>query len=187
MGRVSAPTAEVTVSGQASGLFGHRKLYKALRHNYHMVAKIVSGAYADGRTDIDLPRLLYTGTGKNYLRDTLRERREFAHKSEKYVHLTEGPVTAMSYAAQRASFYRDSPVVLVVDTHKLIEDLHYHGGYETRALNVGSFLPYEFTIDEDGKFGREEWLGIGRIEDTVIQSSEEDVRREVGKFLSSAC
>lgn len=151
-----------------------------------MVAKVVFGADTGERRGLDLPRVLYTGTGKNYLRDLLCERREFAQGSEKYVHLTEGRVTAMSYAAQRASFYDDSPLVLVVDTHKLMEDLHYSGEYKTRALNIGSFLPYEFSIDEDGKFSREDWLGMGRIEDMVIQSSEEELRREVAKFLSSA-
>lgn len=151
-----------------------------------MVAKVVFGADTGERRSFDLPRVLYTGTGKKYLRDLLCERREFAQGSEKYVHLTEGRVTAMSYATQRASFYDDSPLVLVVDTYKLTEDLHYSGEYKTRALNIGSFLPYEFSVGEDGKFSREDWLGMSQIEDMVIQSSEEELRREVAKFLSSA-
>ena len=54
--------------GQTSGLSGHRKLYKAQRQYYYMVVKklIENGAYRK-LTD-ELPRLLYTGTGGEYLR-----------------------------------------------------------------------------------------------------------------------
>jgi hypothetical protein len=149
-----------------------------------MMATIATGTDTNGRTGPDLPRVLYTGTGSRYLRDMLLERGEFVHGGEEQVYLTQGEVTAMSYAAQRAKFYGDSPVVLVVDTHKLTEGLNYDGEYRARMLNVGSFLPYEFTPNEDDKFGREEYLGLIQLNDMVTQSSEDEIRRQIEKFLS---
>ncbi len=128
--------------------------------------------------------MLYTGTGKRYLRETLQSREEFAHGGEKQVHLTEGPLTAMSYAAQRAAFYGDSPVLLVVDTHKLSTEIRWSGEYEARALNMGSFLPYDLSVDEDGKFGREAPLALDVVADQVIRSSAEEVSEEVARYLA---
>ena len=136
--------------------------------------------------DLDLPRILYTGTCRSYLRDKLCDQKEFVHEGEEPVHLSESSITALSYAAQRAKFYTDLPVVLVVDTYKLTEELRCRGEYETRALNIGSFLPYEFAFNEDGKFRREDYFNIRRIEDLVTHSSAEEIRVAIEGFLSGA-
>lgn len=149
---------------------------------------VIKRAYAEPEDEdmgLDHPRVLYTGTGKNYLREKLCNRKVFVHEEEKPVHLSESSITALSYAAQRAKFYGDLPLVLVVDRYKLTEELHCQGEYETMALNIGSFLPYEFTLDKNGKFAKEDYFRIRQVEELVTHSSAEEVFFEIQRFLKS--
>ena len=174
------------VPGQVSRQFGHRKLYKASSYYYCMVARFVCEV-TEGAEDFEPARVLYTGTGKKYLCDTLRTHGEFRQGKGQHVHLTEGRVTAMSYASQRARFYNDVPILLVVDTEKVTEEICYDGEYKARALNVGSFLPYDIRIDQEGKFGWDDWLGVGRIETILVESSENDIHEKITRYLSAVC
>jgi hypothetical protein len=143
-----------------------------------MVAKFICEVEDDIGGDFQPARVLYSGTCNGYLRSILAEYGEFRHILQKYVHLTDGLVTAMSYAKQRAEFYGDRPMVLIVDTDKLSGDLYYDGEYHTKGLNIGSFLVSKEPSEADGRFNHEDWQAIQRIADEVTQASKEEVQLE---------
>lgn len=132
-------------------------------------------------------RVLYTGTGKDYLWSVLSRFRKFKHLGQPYVYLERHPTTAMSYAAQRSIFYEDTPVVLVVDTDKLDEELIYEGRYKTKGLNIGCFLPYEFPLGPEGKFRVEDHKVVGTLAERIVQSSEAEIWQENAKPLLDLC
>jgi len=125
--------------------------------------------------------VLYTGTGAEYLRDSIRAFGEFRHATQPFVYLDENPFAPMGYALQRSNQYGDSPVVLVVDTDKLDQELFYDGTYRTEALNLGSFLPYELPVGPDGRVSEEASLGVYRVADLVLRKSCEEICREVSR------
>ena len=135
--------------------------------------------------DLELPQVLYTGTTKGYLREKVRATECFEHLSG-YVHLSRNASTALGYALQRALFFGRTPVLLVVDTRKLKGDLYHYGEYKTRALNLGSFLPYEFSLDEASQIGKDIYSSLREVEDLLIPASEEYVIRALDEFLSVA-
>jgi len=83
-----------------------------------MVAKFIS-ELAEGREgQFEPAQVLYTGTTRNYLKETVQQLSDFRHFGND-VYLDFDPWTPMSYARRRAIFYIDRPVVLVVNTDKL--------------------------------------------------------------------
>ncbi len=150
--------------------------------SYCMVAKLILEKEHKG--EFKPARVLYTGTSRRYLYDRIEAEGEFVHPLPAYVYLDPDPRTAMSYAAERSIFYRDPPVVLVVDAEKLRREIYDFGGYRARALNVGSFLPYKFNLDPDGKFTVEDYRKVCSIGDRIIRTSEEDTCRELFEFLA---
>lgn len=145
---------------------------------YHlMVAKFVLSVKTPD--DIVPARVLYTGTCKGYVRDFIQRIGRHVNPGGK-VYLTECPFTAVGYALKRSRFYRDSPVVLVVDSDKLDGELFYTGDYETKALNLGSFLIFE---PPPGDFNEMRYRDILRIEARITHASDEEVRQEVTRSL----
>lgn len=134
-------------------------------------------------SDLKPARVLYTGTGEKYLREKLRLFREFRHLG-KDIYLDESPLSACGYALQRAEFYGDSPVLLIVDSQRLKEDLYYDGRYKTRSLPLDSFLPFELSLDAQEKVQEEDYHCIIQIEEMILKASEQDIRREIARFLS---
>jgi len=128
-------------------------------------------------------RVLYTGTGTRYLHEALQEFEEFRHATKEYVCLSDDPLTPMSFALERARFYRDSPVVLAVDTEKLEGDLHYHGDYKARALNMDCFLPYEFAPNGQGQIDENVYSNALRLGEFVSNASREELRALNERFF----
>lgn len=167
-----------------SGFSGNRKLYKAIRQNYYMVVKFICEV-TEGVGDSFKPaRVIYTGTGKRYLNQTLDLFGEFS-QFDKEVYLDESIFNACGYAKQRASFYGDVPTLLIVDSRKLKGEIYYDGRYRTKTLPLGSFLPHEIKLDARGKLCEEDYYRITQIQDIITEASEEDIRNEVAKFLSA--
>jgi len=126
-----------------------------------MVAKLVIKVTEGIGEGFEAARVLYTGTGREYFRETLRARGEFRHEGiDNYIDLSEDPFTAMACVRERALFYRDSPVVLVVDTAKLEGEPYFDGEYKTRGLNVGSFLPYRFSLDDEKRISEDDCFRV---------------------------
>ena len=149
-----------------------------------MVAKFVYEVTGGVYDDFEPVRVLYTGTGKKYLYDRLKAEERFKHAGmHDQVHLTQEPITALGYARQRAIFYSDSPVVLVVDVDKLRGEILYNGEYRAKALNIGSFLPYDFSIGDNGQISELDWLGIYSMEALITRKTQEEIRQEIRKFL----
>ena len=166
------------------GHSGHRKLYKPTNQYYYMVAKFVYEVAEGPGDDFELARVLYTGTGRKYLHDRLRAEGCFKHSgTNDDIHLTQEPTVALGYSRQRSIFYGDSPVVLVVDVDKLSGEICYNGEYRAKALNIGSFLPYDFSIGDNGQISEQEWLGIYSMEALITKKSQEGIRHEIRKFL----
>lgn len=136
--------------------------------------------------DFELPRVLYTGTGREYLGQTLEVLGEFRHLG-KEVYLDESLFNACGYALQRAKFYDDSPVLMVVDSQKLKGEVRYDGRYKAKALPLGSFIPYEISPDVHGKLQEADYDAILNIKDLVTTASQEDIERKVARFLASRC
>jgi len=151
-----------------------------------MVARLVYEITEGIDEDSESARVLYTGTCRRYLREAITRFGRFKHDTGSDVHLSKCAVTAAGYAVKRSQFYNDSPVVLVVDTEKLDGDLQYFGEYRTRALNVGSFLPYRFTLNEDGRADANVFAGIRELKKFVIESSELEINRRLMNFLSAS-
>lgn len=149
-----------------------------------MVAKFICEVTEGVNDDFKPARIIYTGTGKRYLNQTLDLFGEFSH-FDKEVYLDESIFNACGYAKQRASFYGDVPTLLIVDSQKLKGKLYYDGRYRTKTLPVGSFLPYEIALDAQGKLCEEDYYRIIQTQDFVAGASEEDIRNEVAKFLSA--
>jgi len=149
-----------------------------------MVAKLVVEVTEGIGEDFEAARVLYTGTSRRYFRDMVRTRGEFCHEGiDNYINLSEDPFTAMGYARERALFYRDSPVVLVVDTARLDGELYFDGEYRTRRLNVGSFLPYQFSLDDDTRISEEDCSRILEMDAVVTEASTAEIERAVYRFL----
>lgn len=128
-------------------------------------------------------RVVFTGTGKRYLKETMSKKGEFILPGEPYVFLHISPISAMGYAAQRSAFYDDSPVVLVVDRDKLYGDVLYDGVFRTRALNPESFLPYELSLDVHGRCYAEDYCAMLDTADRIIEATPERVRRKVLTYV----
>ena len=147
-----------------------------------MAARLVLEAVDGTEEDFELPRVLYTGTGASYYCSMVRRYGEFRHAGAPYVHLDDEAVSAMGYAAQRARSYEDTPIVLIVDTGKLDADILYTGDYRTRALHIGSFAPYPFTVQHDGRVSEDDIHGVREASARVLRSSEEDLKLEAMKL-----
>jgi len=133
------------------------------------------------------PRALYSGTCSQYARDLLHRRGFFRHEAAgQPVHLSEQPLIAMSVARRRACFYKDAPLALVVDAERMEGDVRFDGKYRVDELKMGSFLPYEFSLDENGQFTEEDVAGLLRMKDWLLQSSDEQILRRTADFLGEA-
>jgi hypothetical protein len=152
-----------------------------------MVAKVVWDITCGADNKFEPTRVLYTGTGRKYLRDRLKAEGCFKHSGmNEDIYLTQEPITALGYARERAIFYVDSPVVLVVDVDRLMGEVHYNGEYRAKAINIGSFLPYGFSIGDDGQVSERDWLNIYSMEVLVTRKTEEELRKAVREFLSAS-
>jgi len=130
-------------------------------------------------------RVMYTGTCKKYLYNILRNKSQFRHYFTQPIYLTNYPFTAMGFARKRSLFYRDSPLVLAVDTEKLEGEIYYDlANYKTKALNIGSFLIYEFSLGKERRIKEKDCYDILTLEDKVIKTSYEEIRKKINKFLS---
>ena len=150
-----------------------------------MVAKLIS-ELAEGRNGQFKPaRVIYTGTTRKYLKETLQQLSEFRHSGND-VYLDSDPWTPMSYARRRAIFYIDMPAVLVVDTDKLERNVYFNGMYRTEALDIGSFLPYEIKLDYDGKLTIDDYLSLRQMGDRIRETPEENILQELNQYLLEA-
>ncbi|MEK6888391.1 MAG: hypothetical protein AABX14_05595 [Candidatus Aenigmatarchaeota archaeon] len=69
-----------------------------------------------------LSDLLYHGTTRSYHDKRIREFGLYRHVADS-VDLTSGESSAMGYAVQRARYYRNAPILLVVRTHLVSSNL----------------------------------------------------------------
>ena len=149
-----------------------------------MVVKFVNEVTRGEDTNQELPRILYSGTTGRYLEERLRQNERFTHSMGQPVYLTEHDLTALSVARQRALFYDEDPVLLIVDTNKLDGELRYDGSYKTMGLNVGSFVPYRFALSMDRYVDRAVYGEIQHIAARLQDATREEVEETVNKFLS---
>ena len=67
------------------------------------------------------------------------------------------------------------------------ENLKLKGtGLCLRALDMGSFLPFEFSLDDNGRFAEEDVAGLLRMKDLLLQSSDAQILRHAARFLGQA-
>ena len=148
-----------------------------------MVAKLIINKGID-KKGFKQDRVLYTGTTRRYLCDVIKVFGRFEHKKiSDFVYLDNSSANALAYAAERATFYNDLPVVLVVDTEKLEGELYYYGEYKVHALNIGSFLTYEFHLDKKGKYKIEDYYKIKAMGNEIVQLSEFELRQNISQYL----
>lgn len=149
-----------------------------------MAAKLLCDYKSKSYQRLVQERVMYTGTCKKYLCDILRKKGQFNHNFNQSIYLINCPITAMGFARKRSLFYRDLPVVLAVDTEKLEGEIYYDfANYKTKALNIGSFLIYEFSLDKERRIKESDCYDILTLEDKVIKASKDEIRRKVNKFL----
>jgi hypothetical protein len=149
-----------------------------------MVAQFI--VQVNTEPDFEPARVLFTGTGRQYLCHSLQAYQAFRHERDSSVHLTNSPATAMSYATKRSKFHKDTPVVLVVDTKKMDGEILFYGMYRTECLSMGSFIPCEFLLDEEGCPPEHAYRELLALEQQIIALSEAEVRTFVGRYLTDS-
>ena len=159
------------------------RLIKLASQYYCMVVKFVNEVRTGQSASQGLPRILYSGTTDRYLEESLRQNGQFMHVMEQPVYLTEHDLTALSVAGQRALFYDEDPMLLIVDTDKLEGELRYDGSYKIEGLNVGSFVPHRFALSPDGYIDRSIYGEIEHIAARLQDATREDIEQDVKRFL----
>lgn len=139
-----------------------------------MVVKLLGqpGEVVEESRDHD--RVLYTGTTKGYLDLSFMQKGDYSPLSDR-VYLCQSAGNSTAYAVERAGFYNDTPLLLIVDTEKVESGIDCHPQLTARSLNIGSFIPYEFQLDKDGVCDKDEFPHIENLTNEIIQLSENDV------------
>ncbi len=130
-----------------------------------------------------LPRLLYTGTCEEYFQQKILKEK-FDNQSGRHsgiVYMSDSFVSATGYAIKRAAFYKDLPLLLIIDTKKLDEKVEYSGEYSTSSLNANCFLTYALSLGIDSyeglkvRFKDNLQKDIKCIKDTVSRLSKKEI------------
>ena len=132
------------------------------------------------------PRILYHGTCRNYLYQTIYFQQKYTHVV-KNIHLSETPIIALGYAIKRArNDYQ--PILLIVDTEKLNNPLTPHGGHwVTPSINMGSYVLMEncHGLVRNARITKHLLKKIPRLESFITSSTFAEIKkRNIEKYQS---
>ena len=132
-----------------------------------------------------LPRLLYHGTCLGYVDESVKKPGNYS----KEIYATWSLVNAMSYAVQRADFYKDWPTLLIIGTGK-IEPRYApclrQGQWVFPCLNLESFLILPARLNQKGQYDLFEWLRRAKsLSDQIYSLSEKEILSKNRQALAS--